>query len=122
MRHVLNMYAGLGGNRKDWTDCTVIAVESDPKIAAVYQRLHPLDIVIVGDALQYLLDHYEEFDFIWASPPCQSHSRMIRSGRNRKICYYSSLSPVQLEYQLLHFFCNSRINLGKRTIQINQAR
>jgi len=31
--------------------------------------------VIVADAHQYLLDHFKEFDFIWSSPPCPSHSK-----------------------------------------------
>lgn len=83
---VLDLYAGLGGNRKYWSG-DITAVEFDPKIAAVYQKLYPGDEVIVGDAHQYLLDHYREFDFIWAPPPCQSHSRMIRSGKNRKPRY-----------------------------------
>ena len=84
---VLNLYAGLGGNRKSWNNCDVTAVEYDPKIAKVYADQHPDDDVVVGDAHEYLLQNYERFDFIWSSPPCQSHSRMIRSGKNRKARY-----------------------------------
>ena len=72
---VLNLYACLGGNRYKWTDCDVTAVELDPELARMYQERFPNDKVIVADAHQYLLDHYKEFDFIWSSPPCPSHSR-----------------------------------------------
>jgi len=72
---VLNLYAGIGGNRKLWKDVEVTAVEINPKIAEIYQKFFPEDKVIVADAHQYLLDHFEEFDFIWSSPPCPSHSR-----------------------------------------------
>lgn len=71
---VLNLYAGIGGNRKNWTDVSVTAVELDPQLAAVYAENFPEDFVVIGDAHQYLLDHYKEFDYIWSSPPCQSHS------------------------------------------------
>lgn len=71
----MNLYAGIGGNRKSWGDeHQITAVEYDPDIAAVYKDLYPNDEVVVGDAHQYLLDHYSDFDFIWSSPPCQSHS------------------------------------------------
>lgn len=72
---VLNLYAGIGGNRKLWTDCEVTAVEYRQDIANVYKHYFPNDTVIVTDAHQYLLDHYKDFDFIWSSPPCQTHSR-----------------------------------------------
>jgi DNA (cytosine-5)-methyltransferase 1 len=72
---VLNLYACLGGNRYKWTDCEVTAVELDPEAARLYQKRFPNDTVIVADAHQYLLDHFKEFDFIWSSPPCPSHSR-----------------------------------------------
>lgn len=71
---ILNLYAGIGGNRKLWGGVEVTAVELNPSVAAAYADLYPNDTVIVGDAHQYLLDHYHEFDFIWTSPPCQSHS------------------------------------------------
>ncbi|MDQ8013394.1 MAG: DNA cytosine methyltransferase [Flavobacterium nitrogenifigens] len=71
---ILNLYAGIGGNRKNWTAVSVTAVEFDPVLAAVYAERFPEDTVIVDDAHQYLLDHYKEYDFIWSSPPCQSHS------------------------------------------------
>ena len=78
MIKILNLYACLGGNRLKWdevTDVEVTAVELDPELARLYQERFPNDKVIVTDAHQYLLDHYKEFDFIWSSPPCPSHSR-----------------------------------------------
>jgi DNA (cytosine-5)-methyltransferase 1 len=84
---VLNLYAGVGGNRKNWTDVEVTAVELDERVAAIYQKLYPDDAVVVADAHQYLLDHYDEFDFIWSSPPCQTHSKMARANRRTRPRY-----------------------------------
>ena len=81
---VLNLYACLGGNRYKWTDCEVTAVELDPELARMYQERFPNDKVIIADAHQYLLYHYKEFDFIWSSPPCPSHSRINISQYTRK--------------------------------------
>lgn len=80
---VLNLYCGIGGNRKLWTDCQVTAVEINPEIAAIYKDFYPEDTVIIGDAHQYLLEHFKEFDFIWASPPCPSHSRINTDGNQK---------------------------------------
>lgn len=79
---VLNLYACLGGNRYKWDEVAkeagvnmqVTAVEWDEELARLYQERFPNDTVIVADAHKYLLDHYQEFDFIWTSPPCPSHS------------------------------------------------
>ena len=79
---VLNLYACLGGNRYKWDEVAkeggfeieVTAVELDPELARLYQQRFPNDIVVVADAHQYLLEHYKEFDFIWSSPPCPTHS------------------------------------------------
>ena len=84
---ILNLYACLGGNRYKWdevTDVEVTAVEWDEELARLYQERFPNDKVIVGDAHQYLLDHYKEFDFIWTSPPCPTHSRVRHSQKNRE--------------------------------------
>lgn len=73
---ILNLYACLGGNRYKWgEEHEITAVELDSEAARLYQERFPNDTVIVADAHQYLLDHYKEFDFIWSSPPCPSHSR-----------------------------------------------
>jgi len=79
---VLNLYACLGGNRLLWDNCEVTAVELDEELAKLYQERFPNDKVIVADAHQYLLDHYQEFDFIWSSPPCPTHSRARFARRN----------------------------------------
>lgn len=76
---ILNLYAGIGGNRKLWEGHEITAVENVPEIAKIYQDFFPNDTVIVGDAHKYLLDHYQEFDFIWSSPPCPSHSNLRKS-------------------------------------------
>jgi len=73
---ILNLYSCLGGNRYKWGDeHEITAVELDPELARLYQERFPNDTIIIADAHQYLLDHYKEFDFIWSSPPCPSHSR-----------------------------------------------
>jgi DNA (cytosine-5)-methyltransferase 1 len=88
---VLNLYACLGGNRYKWDEVAkeasieleVTAVELDPEAARLYQERFPKDTVIVADAHQYLLDHYKGFDFIWSSPPCPTHSRLVDTNKNR---------------------------------------
>ena len=73
---ILNLYAGIGGNRKLWgNDHDITAVEYNQEIADIYADHFPNDTVIVADAHQYLLEHFNEFEFIWSSPPCPSHSR-----------------------------------------------
>lgn len=73
---ILNLYSCIGGNRKKWgNEHDVTAVEIDLKIASIYKSYFPEDEVIVGDAHKYLLENYSEFDFIWSSPPCPTHSR-----------------------------------------------
>lgn len=91
---ILNLYACLGGNRYKWgevTDIEVTAIELDPELAKLYQERFPDDTVIVADAHQYLLDHYKEYDFIWSSPPCPSHSRARFARRDTTKTIYPDL-------------------------------
>jgi DNA (cytosine-5)-methyltransferase 1 len=102
---ILNLYAGIGGNRKLWgDDIDIVAVEYDERIAAIYQDLYPNDKVIVGDAHQYLLDNYHDFDFIWASPPCPTHSVTNHFLNAQGIRRYPDMSLYQEIILLEHFF------------------
>jgi DNA (cytosine-5)-methyltransferase 1 len=97
---ILNLYACLGGNRYKWdevTDVEVTAVELDPYAAELYQERFPNDRVIVADAHQYLLEHYKEFNFIWSSPPCPSHSRARFWNSSN---YESNTKPVYIDMKL----------------------
>jgi len=103
---ILNLYACIGGNRKLWgDDHEITAVELDPKIAEIYQDYFPNDTVIVGDAHQYLLDHFHEFDFIWSSPPCPTHSDARRMGvhRGQNKAVYPDMDLYQEIILLKHF-------------------
>jgi DNA (cytosine-5)-methyltransferase 1 len=100
---VLNLYAGLGGNRKLWEDVEVTAVERDFKIAGIYRELFPDDVVVTRDAHDFLLNNYQYFDFIWSSPPCQSHTRIIRSGKNRKPRYPDMRLYEEIIFLLYNF-------------------
>jgi DNA (cytosine-5)-methyltransferase 1 len=104
---VLNLYSGIGGNRKLWQDVEVTAVEHNAEIAAIYQEYFPQDKVIIADAHQYLLEHYKEFDFIWSSPPCPTWSRAnywaSKTADNRKK-YYPDMKLYQEIIFLKHWF------------------
>jgi len=74
------LFAGVGGNRRLWgDDHEVVAVEWDVEVARAYSDFFPDDVVLVEDAHEFLRHHFLEFDFVWSSPPCVSHSR-ARSG------------------------------------------
>jgi len=76
---VLNLYGGIGGKRKLWEDVDVTAVEWDSEKAEVYRDHFPEDTVVEADAHEYLKENYSEYEFIWASPPCPTHSQMQRT-------------------------------------------
>ncbi len=99
---ILNLYAGIGGNRKLWKDVEVTAIENNPHIAKIYQDFFPNDRVIITDAHQYLLEHFEEYDFIWSSPPCPTHSRARFWGYGKKRPIYPDMALYQEIILLMH--------------------
>lgn len=102
---ILNLYAGVGGNRKLWGDeHEIVAVESEQYIADVYKELYPKDTVVVGDAHQYLLDHHQEFDFIWSSPPCPTHSKLSTSLKGWGIIRYPDMKLYEEIILLQNFY------------------
>ncbi len=88
---ILNLYAGIGGNRKLWgNEHQITAIENNKEIAKIYQDNFPNDKVIVMDAHDFLLVYFKSFDFIWSSPPCPTHSQIrqnlaVRFGQNEAI-------------------------------------
>jgi DNA (cytosine-5)-methyltransferase 1 len=111
--NVLNLYACLGGNRLLWDNCEVTAVELDPELARMYKERFPNDTVIVADAHQYLLDHYKEFDFIWSSPPCPTHSKVRFTQKNQH--FYKPEYPNMMLYQEIIFLQHPAI--GKYVVE-----
>jgi len=102
---VLNAYAGIGGNRKLWgEEHSITAIELNPQIAKIYQDFFPNDKVIVADAHQYLLEHFKEFDFIWSSPPCPTHS-ITRFMQEKKV--YPDMQLYQ-EIIVLRQWCKAK--------------
>jgi len=99
---ILNLYACLGGNRYKWgNEHEITAVELDPELARLYKERFPNDNIIIGDAHQYLLDHYKEFDFIWTSPPCPTHSKVRFTQKNKH--FYKPEYPNMMLYQEIIF-------------------
>lgn len=85
---VLNLYCGVGGNRKLWPDSwEVTAVDAFDKVLDVYHDNFPGDVVVEQDCRTYLTNlrksgELNSFDAVWSSPPCQSHSKMVKATRH----------------------------------------
>jgi len=106
MIKILNLYAGIGGNRKLWGgDIEVTAVENIKEISKIYQDFFPKDKVIVGDAHQFLLNNYQEYDFIWSSPPCPTHTRFNNLKKEQIDKRFTPKFPdMQLYEEILFLF------------------
>lgn len=107
-KKLLNLYAGVGGNVHllDTELYDITSVELEANIAKVYAELHPNHELIIGDAHDYLINHFKEYDIIWSSPPCQTHSKMAKATRH-DLKRYTDMSLYQEILLLMHFFKGS---------------
>ena len=102
---ILNLYACLGGNRYLWgEEHEITAVELDPELARLYKERFPKDNVVVGDAHEYLIKNYKNFEFIWTSPPCPTHSKARFWGSKGGKC--EPVYPDMTLYQEIIFLQN----------------
>ena len=99
-KKVLNLFAGIGGNRKGWENVDVTSIEFNHEIAKIYKQYYPNDTVIVCDAHEFLLKNYKEFDFIWSSPPCQTHSK-IRMMASKRGSYDAKFPDMKLWEEII---------------------
>lgn len=114
---VLNLYASIWWNRKLRTDVEVTAVEREQERADYYKQQFPNDTVIVWDAHDYLLKHYKEFDFIRASPPCPTHSRLVFSNETRMYPIWRMKYPDMWLYQEIILLKTWALPETKRVIE-----
>ena len=102
---ILNLYCGIGGNRKLWgNEHNITAVEMNREIAKIYNDFFPNDCLIIGDAHEFLIKNFKEYDFIWSSPPCQSHSVCNHFLKGQGIIRYPDMALYQEIILLKHFF------------------
>lgn len=74
---ILNLFSGIGGNRTLWENHEITAIENNIDIAEIYKKRFPDDNIIVEDSYRFVEKFFDLYDFIWASPPCKTHSRSI---------------------------------------------
>lgn len=110
---ILNLYAGIGGNAKLWRqtakqynqDIFITHVEINPLLCKELRLLFPDDVVLnidANDYLEYLAqnDMLNDYDIIWSSPPCQTHSRMNRIN-SKKYHKSSYIDPSYIQQIIL---------------------
>ena len=83
MLRILDLFAGIGGTARGFQKCLnevgvryeYYAVDIDEAILVIHKRLNPKSITIQRDAYTFSKETLRTYDFIWASPPCHTHSR-----------------------------------------------
>lgn len=79
---ILDLFCGIGGTAKGFHDALkkynidyeYYVVDIDKRVLEVHRRVNPDSIPIIRDAYTFSKEELERFDFVWASPPCETHS------------------------------------------------
>lgn len=89
----LDLFAGEGGVTKGLQRAGfhVTAVDNDP----ARLRLNPGDVVIEADAMEYLVQHGHDYDYVHASPTCTGYCRGTSAVADRLSRYPRLIGAVR---------------------------
>jgi len=89
---VLDAFCGVGGAARGYQlagfHVTGVDIKPQPRYCG--------DIFVQGDAVEFIREHGHEYDFIHASPPCQSQTALTK-GTNKGKWQYPDLIPQTRE-------------------------
>lgn len=118
---ILNLFAGIGGNRTLWGDKhEITAVEYDPDIAKIYQERFPNDVVIVGDAMEIFLKEIVNNELMWWSSPCTTHTALTVANFGRYGIHPQSPNLTMLfgPMEIMEKFYNGKLYVSENVASI----
>jgi len=103
MANICNAFGGVGANTHNWSrdKHDITHIEYNKEIARCNEQLHPEDTVVVEDAIIHLENNWDQYDYIWASPPCPSHSSIRKAGAKKG--QYTAKMPDMDLYSVIVF-------------------
>jgi hypothetical protein len=96
VKRLLDLYCGIGGCTRGYQlagfEVTGIDIREVPDYCG--------DNFIQGNAIEYLMEHYDEFDAFHASPPCQHDCNLTLGTNSYRAGSYEDLLPPTLNVLL----------------------
>ncbi len=85
MLRILDLFCGVGGVARGFQkyllengiEFEYYAVDINDAILLAHRILNPHSVTLKRDAYSFTDHELRSYDFIWASPPCESHSRLM---------------------------------------------
>ena len=92
---ILILFSGIGGMSRDWQSHNITYVELDSEIYNVGKSLFPKQEWINDDAIHYVENQdLSDFDVIFSTPPCTTHSLQNRFHKTKKVPDYTTLFGI----------------------------